>query len=96
MCFAHVRSAAVSLHVDNEHSALFIDNAQRYFKLKAVKSFNIQGMLFEETNRRRLFRMLNKDTKVEELHNKKVKMWKRLGYCSPTRVLCLVEPSRLC
>ena len=78
MCFAHARSAAVSLDVDNEHSALFNDNAQRYFQMEAVKSFNILGMLpfnfFEEPNRRRLFRMLNKDMKVEELHNKKVKM----------------------
>ena len=87
MCFAHVRSAAVSLHVDNEHSVLFNDNTQRCFQLEAVKSFNILGMLpfnfFEEPNRRRLFRMLNKDIKVEELHNKKVKMC----YCSPTRVV---------
>ena len=69
MCFAHVRSAAVSLRVDNEHSALF-NNTKRYFQLEAVKSFNVLGMLpfnlFEEPNRRRLFRMLNKDIKVEE------------------------------
>ena len=31
-----------------------------------------------------------------ELHNKKVNIWKCLGYCSPKRVLCLVEPSCLC
>ena len=69
MCFAHADSAAVSLHVDNEHSAFFNDNAQRHFQSEAVKSFNILGMLpfnyFEEPNRRRLFRILNnKDIKV--------------------------------
>ena len=77
MCFAHARSAAVSLHVDNEHSALFNDYAQRYFQSEAVKSFNVLGMLpfnfFEEPNRRRLFHMLNKDIKVEEPYIK-VKM----------------------
>lgn len=69
MCFAHARSVAVSLHVDDEHSALFNDNTQRYFQLEAVKRFNILGMLpfnfSQEPISRRLFRMLNKDTKVE-------------------------------
>ena len=78
MCFAHARSVTVSLDVDSEHSDLFNDNAQRYFQLEAVKSFNILRMLifnvFEEPSRRRLFRMLNKDIKVEKLHKKNVNM----------------------
>ena len=52
--------------------------AQRYFQLETVVSFNSLGVLplnlFEEPNRRHLFRMLNKDIKVEELQNKKVKI----------------------
>lgn len=43
-----------------------------------AKSFNILGIMsfnpFEKPNRRRLFRILNKDIKVEELHNMKVNM----------------------
>ena len=36
-----MHSAAVSLHVDNEHRAFFNDDAQRHFQLETVKSFNI-------------------------------------------------------
>jgi len=70
MCFIHVRNAAVSLDTDN-YSVSCNDKAQRYFQLEAVVGFNILGVLpfniFEEPNRRHLFRMLNKDIKVEEL-----------------------------